>query len=195
MLSLQFTEWHKTVIDGLPYKIDHTQYLYHERSSLPASGESQWLYEPSRRSQEYDPTNLLKPLPFKLRLNFTSEIEIEEERLLREVLGRNCPGLPPIDMHGWLADDLEGWDNHEHYCPFCFKNRGDVNACPHKCHAPCPDCILEDGTKIEQWMFCQRCDGSGTVRESGYSGVGNVRMGDLTPADLRRIGVKHDTSD
>jgi len=24
--------------------------------------------------------------------------------------------------------------------------------------SPCPDCILEDGTKIEQWLFCQRCN-------------------------------------
>jgi len=29
--------------------------------------------------------------------------------------------------------------------------------------SPCPDCILEDGTKIEQWMFCPRCDASGTI--------------------------------
>jgi hypothetical protein len=34
-----------------------------------------------------------------------------------------------------------------------------------KCNgvSPCPDCILKDGTRIEQWMFCERCDASGTI--------------------------------
>jgi len=29
--------------------------------------------------------------------------------------------------------------------------------------SPCPDCTLEDGSKIDQWMFCKRCDASGTI--------------------------------
>jgi len=29
--------------------------------------------------------------------------------------------------------------------------------------SPCPDCTLEDGSKIDQWMFCERCDASGTI--------------------------------
>merc|ERR1712096_89582 len=37
---------------------------------------------------------------------------------------------------------------------------------------PCPDCILKDGTKIEQWMFCQRCDASGTIHRPVFGGVG-----------------------
>jgi len=30
----------------------------------------------------------------------------------------------------------------------------------------CTDCILDDGTKIEQWMFCESCDASGRVHDT-----------------------------
>jgi len=154
MLNLLFTTYQTVWWDGSSYIEGRAHSIYHERSSLPTSGESQWL---AKTNEPRDATTL-KPIPFKLRLNFTSDIEIAEERLFREGLARNCWGLPLTDMCGWLADDLEGWDNHELMCPLCY---GDMEY---------PDRVAS----------CDKCHGKG-----------NVRLGDYTPADFRKRGIKH----
>jgi len=48
--------------------------------------------------------------------------------------------------------------------------------------SPCPDCILEDGSKIEQSMLCERCDASGTIQPNNFNNGANLTK--VEAADL-----------
>merc|ERR1711964_265471 len=76
-------------------------------------GNSRWSRIFSCRRDNSRPlVNLLsrRRLPFQVNITFTSEADvqrdIQRELALRKVFRTHCPGLPRIDMYGWLAENV-----------------------------------------------------------------------------------------